>query len=955
MNNINNIKLIYGNDAIRKVRSHEKLSKTIGRYRSHLRFNLQCKHSDITPKSLKLKYHSNNSDVQQILKKAEKAMINIRIKENLQKTAKLRRNLEKIERELQNILDNETFNEMKDINRERERLALEKASISQKKKYLALKSQCHINVDIEVASALTDSNQNNEQQAELAQNTEVINEMNHTTDSIEAEGNPRRSNRARNNPNYREMHLGRNTTSIAERPNETLNQAEDTPLEQPTNIPEPSQHGNNINLVENQIEEPPWYKNLSKRELTRDEISVLSKGEGFAVTPKEIPIEDFIVATEQVCRGISSKGQQQAIRGEIHRILENEKPPVSNLSKKERIAMQTLKNDKSIVIVPADKGRCLVVLDKEEYTSRMEEKLKDENTYKKLNQDPTNKIREELADKLQEIHSKKHIKDYMYNDMFPSTTQIPRLSGRPKIHKQNYPLREIVDSRESVTKNTDKHISKIIKPYAEDNKYRIKNSEEFVERIKNMPPLEEDDQIVSYDVVALYPSIPQEEALDLVHMKLSTDQSLGDKTEMTAKEVIELLKICVCNTYFVFNGVLYGQVSGLAIGASCSGFMADIFMERIEVRALSTFTNPPKFWCRFVDDAFANRKSIVAITFLAHLNAQHRCIKWTQEEESPERKLPYVDCMNQVLEDGTIKITIFRKPTHTNQYLNFSSNHHVSHKLSVPKTLFHRADTLISEEDDKEKEKEYVKKALRKCGYPEWSFERKEKEKPKKDDEEEEKMRVCIPYIKHLSEKIAGEFRKHSFEVMYTPTTKLKNILCNNMKDRIPDLDKAGVNYYFHCKAHQDDYDGETGRPNKERQYEHGIIPRKKALTSEAILEKKEEKQHQNATRHSHRLAQKEQINYKELSTGSNIKLTTGNTAISEHMALLEHKPGDVSVKIIRKENDKFKRGVREAINIKKHQPTLNKDLQDRFYLQPIYDNIIKPEDLKTRLSTPQI
>ena len=64
-------------------------------------------------------------------------------------------------------------------------------------------------------------------------------------------------------------------------------------------------------------------------------------------------------------------------------------------------------------------------------------------------------------------------------------------------------------------------------------------------------------------------------------------------------------------------------------------------------------------------------------------------------------------------------------------------------------------------------------------------------------------------------------------------------------------------------------------------------------------------------------------------------------------MALLEHKPGDVSVKIIRKENDKFKRGVREAINIKKHKPTLNKDLQDRFYLQPIYDNIIKPEDLK--------
>ena len=139
---------------------------------------------------------------------------------------------------------------------------------------------------------------------------------------------------------------------------------------------------------------------------------------------------------------------------------------------------------------------------------------------------------------------------------------------------------------------------------------------------------------------------------------------------------------------------------------------------------------------------------------------------------------------------------------------------------------------------------------------------------------------------------------------------------------------------YFH-RPHQDDYDGETGRPNKERQYEHGLITRKQALSSEAILENKEEKQHQ-ATRHSQRLALKEPINYKELSTGSNIKLTTGNTAISEHMALFEHKKGDVSVKIMRREKDKFKRGVREAINIKKHKPTLNKDLQDRFYLQPM-------------------
>ena len=69
-------------------------------------------------------------------------------------------------------------------------------------------------------------------------------------------------------------------------------------------------------------------------------------------------------------------------------------------------------------------------------------------------------------------------------------------------------------------------------------------------------------------------------------------------------------------------------------------------------------------------------------------------------------------------------------------------------------------------------------------------------------------------------------------------------------------------------------------------------------------------------------------------------------------MALYNHTPEDITIKIMNKEPNSFKRGVREAINIKKHKPTLNKDDQGRFYLQPIYDNLIKAEDRKTSLSS---
>ena len=184
-------------------------------------------------------------------------------------------------------------------------------------------------------------------------------------------------------------------------------------------------------------------------------------------------------------RRISNKSQAAALRGEIRTIIENEKEPVSNIPKNERLALENLRKDESIVILPADKGKCLVVMDREEYQNKMEEKLADTTTYKRLEKDPTQEIRKELYKELKKLKANEHITKDQYTRIKPVRTQIPRMKGRPKIHKDGNPLREIVDSKDSVTKGVDKHLSKIFKHYAEENPYRIKNCEEFVELIKN--------------------------------------------------------------------------------------------------------------------------------------------------------------------------------------------------------------------------------------------------------------------------------------------------------------------------------------------------------------------------------------------------------------------------------------------------------------------------------------
>ena len=123
------------------------------------------------------------------------------------------------------------------------------------------------------------------------------------------------------------------------------------------------------------------------------------------------------------------------------------------------------KNDEKVMILPADKGKCLVVMDREDYINKMEEKLKDETTYKRIEEDPTSKIKEALAKQLDKIKEEKQIDQKNYFRLFPTKEKIPRMYGQPKVHKQNYPLREIVDSTGSVTKEIDKYISKILLKY----------------------------------------------------------------------------------------------------------------------------------------------------------------------------------------------------------------------------------------------------------------------------------------------------------------------------------------------------------------------------------------------------------------------------------------------------------------------------------------------------------
>jgi len=75
---------------------------------------------------------------------------------------------------------------------------------------------------------------------------------------------------------------------------------------------------------------------------------------------------------------------------------------------------------------------------------------------------------------------------------------------------------------------------------------------------------------------------------------------------------------------------------------------------------------------------------------------------------------------------------VYRKPTHTDQYLTFNSlrysHHPIEHKLSVVRTLFDRSQSLISDSTDRHAENLHIEKALRDCGHPDWTFQKVKKQ-----------------------------------------------------------------------------------------------------------------------------------------------------------------------------------------------------------------------------------
>lgn len=105
----------------------------------------------------------------------------------------------------------------------------------------------------------------------------------------------------------------------------------------------------------------------------------------------------------------------------------------------------------------------------------------------------------------------------------------------------------------------------------------MKNTGHFVESVSQVR-LNDDDCMVSFDVFSHFTSVPVLLAVTADRDVLDKDDNLGSRTSIKVGELCRLLEFCPGSTYFSFQGELFKQVSGTAMGASTSVMTANLIM-----------------------------------------------------------------------------------------------------------------------------------------------------------------------------------------------------------------------------------------------------------------------------------------------------------------------------------------------------------------------------------------
>lgn len=479
-----------------------------------------------------------------------------------------------------------------------------------------------------------------------------------------------------------------------------------------------------------------------------------------------------------------------------------------NLSRSEWRALDGLKKDRSIVIKKADKGSCIVIEDRDSYITEGEKHLADEDTYKQIDSDPTQKIAASINSLISQAHNKGYLssdmRDYLTHQD-PSKIRTQQIYFLKKIHKNPPTVRPIVSGVEGPTEKISSFIEYYLQPQVIKTQSYTKDSTTIL-RLLEETSFAQDIILATIDVTALYTNIPHDEGIEsaLTHL-YPEEEEMPFPKEFTES----LLRIILQQNAFEFNSKMYSQIKGTAMGTKMAPAYANLFLDSLERNFLQQQDPAPVLWKRYIDDILViwNATKEELEKFLLDLNNLHPTIKFTSDISSEQ--ITFLDLEiykgERFTTSGKLDSRPHFKPTNKFQYLSFNSAHPKSVHKGLVKGEFTRMLRNCSDKDTFEKSKKKISLHLQQRGYPlrirreiseQVKFESREntlREKDANKDKTEQPPAFVINFYPQLNQKALREALQPSSEEIQTPRVSYcrnRNLSNLIVRARLPDTEE---------------------------------------------------------------------------------------------------------------------------------------------------------------------
>lgn len=560
-------------------------------------------------------------------------------------------------------------------------------------------------------------------------------------------------------------------------------------------------------------------------------------GEKFAINHSlcEIPYLRLISDIESSLRHVDNEECRSSLRSDIassikHYVIKGEHLEykdkfIKNLVDKTKDFITDYKNtanSKEITIGRTDKSKQTVILYKSEYKNAMLNLLNDTENYKQRKRDPTNRINKLNNKYVRKLFSAEIINKSKKYQLTGSNANAPRIYGLIKSHKEgvgrgNIKLRPVVSFIGSPLYNLSKFLGDIL-TMSLNSQFLIKNSYEFCAFIREQR-IPEGYTLISFDVVSLFTCLPQEFLIECIKSRWKDIEKFAS---MSLELFLEGVGLCLNNSYLIYEGNFYLQLSGTPMGAPISSPIALLAMEVIFEKILNIMPFDIPFLKYFVDDSFTAIPSHLVEETLEIFNSVHPKIQFTYELEK-EGKLPFLDLLIIRGENGSIHTDFYQKPLSSNRILNYNSAHSLSLKINTATGLVKRVFNFSSTRNDSEK-KNLIFSILQDNNYPKVLINRIINEfkhrqtHPTSSNEANRIPSSSIVQIKNLTipiiRRIEQNNNNNKIGISLTNTVKK---LFSAVKDPIPMTRKSNLIYRIKCKNCPSEYIGMTSRQTLHR------------------------------------------------------------------------------------------------------------------------------------------